>query len=119
MWKNTATDKWVQTGGVAPKPLLEFTFAVQADGKLLTYYDLSAVDGYVVRLQQLHNRCGVQQGSACGSRGVAPARTAMWCVLRLLLGRAVACRAAVCSGGRRMQRQGPTGSSLHGLHPSC
>ena len=61
MWKNTATDKWVQTGGVAPKPLLEFTFAVQADGKLLTYYDLSAVDGYVVGLQLLHHACRVHQ----------------------------------------------------------
>lgn len=49
MWYNNATSKWVQTGGVAPKPLLEFTFTVRADGSLLTYYDMSAVDGYVVR----------------------------------------------------------------------
>lgn len=47
MWYNNATSKWVQTGGVAPKPLLEFTFTVRADGSLLTYYDMSAVDGYV------------------------------------------------------------------------
>ncbi|PRW20243.1 pathogenesis-related 5-like [Chlorella sorokiniana] len=47
MWQNLANKQWVQTGGVAPKPLLEFTFARQADGSLLTYYDLSAVDGYV------------------------------------------------------------------------
>lgn len=53
MWQNKNTSAWVQTGGVAPKPLVEFTFAVQTsganNGKALAYYDMSAVDGYVVR----------------------------------------------------------------------
>lgn len=49
MWKNLNTSAWVQTGGVAPKPLLEFTFDALPNNKLKTFYDLSAVDGYVVR----------------------------------------------------------------------